>query len=78
MTTKVKNTLNISYLSYLEYEVKLCSLDMNSYVQQKSFLFTFLHKISTFYKYKFNVFLCININLVIILHVSIKVKNKDH
>ena len=62
MSTKVKNTLHISYLSYLEYEVKTVQLDMNSYVQQRSFLFTFLHKISTFYKYKFNVFLSINIS----------------
>ena len=51
---------------------------MNLYVQQRSFLFTFLHKISTFYKYKFNVFLSININLGIIRHASINVKNMLH
>ena len=54
MSTKVKNTF-----------YKLHSLDMNSYVQQRSILFTFFHK----------VFWSININLVIIRYVSTKVKN---
>ena len=47
----------------LKTQYKLHTLDMNSYVQQRSILFTFFHKVFS-----------ININLVIIRYASIKVK----